>query len=100
MKIKLRQTGGFAGLAKSIEIDTEKISPDEAKMLKSLVNQSSFFELPQPMMAAMADQEQYSIKVESKDQSRELHLSKASTPEQLKPLIDCIAKQAKYEKRQ
>ncbi|MGQ4646380.1 protealysin inhibitor emfourin [Lyngbya aestuarii] len=99
MKIKFRQTGGFAGLAKSIEIDTEQIATDEADRLKSLVNQSSFFDVPQPISQTMPDQELYSITVESQGRSHQLHLSRSSVPGQLKALVDCVAQLAKYEKR-
>jgi hypothetical protein len=99
VKIKFRQTGGFAGLAKSIEIDCAEIPADEAKFLQSLLDQSGFFDLPEPVQRVMPDEEQYSVTVEAVGRSREMHMNRSSVPDNLKPLIRHIAKRAKYEKR-
>jgi hypothetical protein len=99
MKIRFRQTGGFAGLVKSAEIDTEQLPPAEAEQLTALVTQANFFELPEPTAAARPDEEQYTIAIESGGRSRELHLGHLSIPAQLKPLVDRVAKRAQYEKR-
>lgn len=99
MKIKFRQTGGFAGLAKSAEINHKDLSKEESDILNSLVEQSKFFEIPEPTPNAAPDIEQYSISVESEGKTREMHVSRANVPETLKPLIKHIAKKAKYEKR-
>jgi len=99
MKIKFRQTGGFAGLTKSAEINRENLSKEESDMLNSLVEQSKFFEIPEPTPDAAPDIEQYSISIESEGKTREMHLGRSNVPETLKPLIKHIAQKAKYEKR-
>lgn len=99
MKIRFRQTGGFAGLVKSAEIDTEQLPPAEAEQLASLVTQTHFFELPEPRATARPDEEQYTLAIESGGRSRELHLGRLSVPAQLKPLVDQLTKRAQYEKR-
>lgn len=99
MKIKFRQTGGFAGLAKSIEIDCDKIPADEAKFLRSLLDQSGFFDLPEPVQRGMPDEEQYSVEVEAVGRLRKIYMNRSSVPDNLKPLIGYMVKCAKYEKR-
>ena len=99
MKIKFRQTGGFAGLAKSIEIDCDKISADEAEFLQSLVDQSRFFNISEPVQHVMPDEEQYSITIEAMGHSRNIHMNKSGVPNDLRPLIRYLSKRAKYEKR-
>lgn len=100
MKIMFRQTGGFAGLKKSFDVDCDKIPVDEAKFLQSLVDQSGFFDQPEPdRRKVLPDEEQYVIRVEAAGRWRRLPMSRSSVPDNLKPLIEYIAKRAKYEKR-
>ncbi len=99
MKIKFQQSGGFAGLVKSVEVDRNALSDEEFGALKSLVEQAKFFDLPEPGSQTMPDMEQYSISVEAEGRTREMHLSRSTVPKELKPLIKHMAKKAKYEKR-
>lgn len=99
MKIKFQQSGGFAGLVKSVEVDCNGLSDEEFGVLKSLVEQAKFFDLPEPDSQTMPDMEQYSISVEAEGRTREMHLSRSTVPKELKPLIKHMAKKAKYEKR-
>ena len=48
MKINFRQSGSFTGLTKFLEIDSDEITNQEAKSLKSLVDQSRFFNIEEP----------------------------------------------------
>lgn len=99
MKIKFRQTGGFAGLTKAIEIDTAQIPSNEAEVLTLMVDRASFFEVSEPPSQAMPDREQYAISIESEARNRQLYLGASNIPAQLKELVDYLAKQARYEKR-
>lgn len=99
MKIRFRQTGGFAGLVKSIEIDSDEISTEESEFLQSLVDQSKFFNLSGSVQHVMPDEEQYSITVETMARSRSIRTSKSAAPDDLRPLIGYLVKRAKYEKR-
>ncbi|MGB3238068.1 MAG: protealysin inhibitor emfourin [Geitlerinemataceae cyanobacterium] len=99
MKIKFRQTGGFAGLTKAIEIDTAQMPPNEAEVLKLMVDRAAFFEVSSPNSRAMPDREQYTISIESEERSRQLYLGASNIPAQLQELVNYLAKQAQYEKR-
>ena len=86
-------------MVKSIEIDCDRTSAKEAEFLQSLVDQSGFFDLPEPIQRVMPDEEQYSISIEAVERSREIHMNKSGIPDDLRPLIRYLAKRAKYEKR-
>ena len=100
MKIVFRQSGGFPGLTRSIEIDLDEIIVQEAESLKSLVDQSRFFNLPEPVHRVMPDEEQVFISIEMTGCSRSIFLGKSELPDDLKPLVKYLSKRAKYEKRE
>jgi hypothetical protein len=100
MKIVFRQSGGFPGLTRSIEIDLDEITVQEAESLKSLVDQSRFFKFPEPVHRVMPDEEQVFISIEMTGCSRSIFLGKSELPDDLKPLVKYLSKRAKYEKRE
>jgi hypothetical protein len=97
MKITFWQTGGFAGLNKVAEINSEQLSDQECELLSLLVNQSTFFEIPEPVQQVRPDEEQYAITIESSGRSRTLHVGRSQLPDQIKPLIEYVAKRAVYQ---
>jgi hypothetical protein len=97
MKIKFWQTGGFAGLTKVAEINSEQVSVKENELLSSLVEQSTFFDIPEPVQQVRPDEEQYTIAIESSGRSRMIHVGRSHLPDELKPLIEYVAKHAVYE---
>jgi len=99
MKIVFKQTGGFAGLQKVVELDCDKIPDKEALQIKTLISRTAFFDIEQPAMNAVPDQENYTLSVESNDGSRTMHLSKSDVPDTLQPLVSFLAKRAKFQKR-
>jgi len=99
MKIKFKQSGGFAGLIKSVEINCDDLSEEESEVLNAMVKQAKFFELPKSTPHAAPDIEQYSISIELEGKTREMHVSRPNVPKALNPLIKHLAKKAKYEKR-
>ena len=100
MKIEFRQSGGFAGLTRSIEIDLDEITVQEAESLKSLVDRSKFFNLPEPVQRVIPDEEQIFISIEMKGHSRSIFMGKSELPDDLKQLVKYLSKRAKYEKKE
>ena len=98
MKIEFKQSGGFTGLTRSIKIDLDKITFQEAESLKSLVNQSRFFNLPEPDHNAIPDEEQIFISVKMTERSRTIYMGKSKLPDDLKPLVKYLSRRAKYDK--
>jgi hypothetical protein len=99
MKIKFRQTGGFAGLAKSAEVDVNELPPDAAQAVQAIVEEKPKFSVPAMFRWNKPDEEQYQITVEAPGQSRQLHMTRSSVPAPLKSLVNHLAQQATYEKR-
>lgn len=99
MKVKFRQTGGVAGLAKSADLETEAMTPEEEAALRELVEQADFFRMQQAERAVMPDSTQYQISIESQGRTHDIYLNHSGLPEALKPLVKFLAKLATYEKR-
>jgi hypothetical protein len=99
MKIIYRETGGFAGLTKSVEIDLDSLPSEEAAALRSMVEKAKFFTIVQPAEEPMPDAIQRFITVEEPSRSRTIHLSR-EVPVALEPLVKELARRAKYEKRE
>ena len=99
-QIVFRQTGGFAGLAKSATVDLDQVSPEEETQLKDLIEQAALFDIPDPPQSARPDEEQYMLEVNYEGRSRMLYMPASSVPPNLKPLVKHLSGVAKYEKRQ
>ncbi len=99
MRIAFRQTGGFTGTVKSVELDSDQMPPEEQERVRALLDESRFFDATSPPVPAAPDREQYTIRVESEDRSRTVHVSGGALPESMKPLVRYLAGKAKYEKR-
>ncbi len=83
MKIYFERTGGFAGLRRSISLDTDKMPPSESEQIHSMCNNVNFSNPPKfEPKNGTADLFHYKITVESKDGTRTLETSDLSmTPE-------------------
>ncbi len=64
MKISVRQTGGFAGLEYTKEINTAQMSATEARQVEQIVRSIKFFDFPATISGAIgADLFHYEITV-------------------------------------
>lgn len=100
MKLDFRQTGGFAGLAKTLHIETDKLPSDEASKVIGLVKASGFFSIESPDLVPQPDRETYTITLTTEDGNRTLHLGSNAVPPSLKPLLQYLTHNAQYEKHQ
>ncbi|MDJ0718909.1 MAG: hypothetical protein QNJ54_32565 [Prochloraceae cyanobacterium] len=99
MKITFRQSGGFAGLIKGCEIDTELLSSEEAKELKSLVNQSDVFEAQSQKSPNVADAYSYQIVIETRERTHQVSFDEPNLSEEVIPLIDFLKDRSDYIKQ-
>ena len=95
MKIYFKPEGGFGffpGLNKPLELNSEQLSPEEASHLQQLIQEASFFDLPeqQPEAKQGADQKKYTIRVEDKDQQHWIELHYATINPQLQNLLSYL----------
>jgi hypothetical protein len=86
MKVHFRQSGGFAGLVKECQLDTEQLPPDEAARLKSLVEQSHLEGRTEDHSPRARDVFHYTITVEDGG-SRRLSFDDRTVPPDVQPLV-------------
>ncbi|MFH1267769.1 MAG: protealysin inhibitor emfourin [Planctomycetota bacterium] len=98
MKIRFRQSGGFAGLAKVAEVDSEQVPGDEVDRLRTMVEQA-LAEAAGDSTPALPDEEQYCVEIEIHERRETLLVARSSVPGPVRPLIEYLEKLAEYEKR-
>ena len=95
MKIRFQQTGGFAGLSKSCELDTEHMSAEDAATLRSLVEQTKLETIATPEPAGrVRDACNYIITIEGDGQSRHVAANDHNLPESSRALVRFLQKHA------
>ena len=99
MKITFRQSGGYAGLTKGCEIDTELLSSEEAQELKSLVAQTGILEAQSKQSPNVADAFNYLIIIETIERTHQVSFDELSLPREVIPLIDFLEERSDYIKR-
>jgi hypothetical protein len=97
MRVFLERTGGFAGISKRINVDTNTLPLEEAEELRRLVAVADLFQLPEQIISSSqesdrksstgSDRFQYQITVEDHSQQHTVIVSEAALPTTLKPLI-------------
>jgi len=98
MKIRFRQSGGVAGLAKVAEVDSGQIPHGEAGRLQALVDDALSQSIPEAG-PAMPDEEQYYVEIEIAERRQTILVARSSMPGPVRPLIEYLEKLAEYEKR-
>lgn len=99
MKISYRQSGGFAGVTKGVDLDVETLPPDEAAVIRQhlprlrAASQAGAGNPPRP------DVQQIMVEVSDPGQTSRLHLDERQVPDDLKPLIQLLSAKAQYLKR-
>jgi hypothetical protein len=67
MQLKVRRTGGFAGIAReSPLVDTETLPPEEAQELHALVDEARLDEVAAPGPARGADRFTYELTIDGR----------------------------------
>ena len=100
MKINFERSGGFAGLKLAFSLDSDSLPADDAAALKKLVEDTDFFNLPEPEAGrGHPDGFQYAITVEQDGQQRTLRVSENMLPEKLRPLVNDLSIRARTQRR-
>lgn len=95
MKIKFRQSGGYAGLRMGCELDTNVLSIDEAAQLESLVKTSGILKAKSDRSENTADLINYEITIETKEGTHQVTFDDLTLPESVVPLLDYLQSHAK-----
>lgn len=99
MKITFHQSGGFVGLIKGCEIDSELLSTAEGQQLNSLVNQSGILEAQSNNTPNVADVYNYHIVIKTKKMTYQVSFDEQNLSEEIIPLIDFLKEHSDYIKQ-
>ncbi|OLD96919.1 MAG: hypothetical protein AUI36_45725, partial [Cyanobacteria bacterium 13_1_40CM_2_61_4] len=66
------RSGGFAGLRREREVETDGLEPGERARLERLVAESRFFDLPARATSGLPDVMQYRVRVEVDGREHEI----------------------------
>jgi len=94
MKIRFMQSGGFVGISKGCEFDTDSLPEDAAKELKRLVKQSGIQKSGEFLSEKGRDLQQYEIAIEGEN-AASVTFDDSTIPEPAKPLLGFLKKQAR-----
>jgi hypothetical protein len=94
MKVRYRQTGGFAGLVLGCELDTEKLSPREAEELARLVKQAALDKVGVKKSPRGRDLTNYEIIVEDSSRTAKASFEDMTIPASVQPLLDFLRSRA------
>jgi hypothetical protein len=94
MKVRFRQSGGFAGLRRGCDLDMETLPADEATKLRSLVEQSGVLSASSSRNPKGRDLLNYEITVETLDGVRQVTFDDGSKPVGVEPLLEYLQGQA------
>ena len=95
MKIRFRQSGGYAGLMMGYEINTESLSTEEAAQLHSLVEGSGILQAKSKRTANARDLFNYEITIETKESTHQVLFDDLSLSEAALPLVEYLQERAK-----
>ncbi|MFB2772751.1 protealysin inhibitor emfourin [Pelatocladus sp. BLCC-F211] len=97
MKVKFSQSGGYAGLRRGCELDTDSLPSDEAAKLQSLVEQSGILQAESRHAPHARDLFNYNITIETSedDAIRTVSFDDLSLPESAEPLLEYLQDCAK-----
>jgi hypothetical protein len=90
--VHFRQSGGFAGLARSCTVEVEALPPALATVVRRLA--ADGLATPPPA-SAVRDDRHYSLTIETAQESRRFDLAASTLPDHLGPLIAHLASLSK-----
>jgi hypothetical protein len=95
MKITFRQSGGYTGLIKGCEIDTDLLPSDESTLLQALVEQSGLLKAEGRQLSDGRDLLDYEITIEIGHEVHHVSFDNMSLPAEVIPLLEYLQGQAK-----
>ena len=83
----------------SATIDLDDLPDEQAELLDDLLDEADFFELPDDLTKpAIPDAFTYNITVFNDDKQHSVRVSDATAPDDLRPLLDELSKQARMQR--
>jgi hypothetical protein len=87
MKVKIEQSGGFAGLVKGWEVDKGSLTKDEAEEFKRLIKQSGISKSGEEYSDVARDLNQYEIIIEEGASKIQAIFDDKTLPDSARPLV-------------
>jgi len=98
-KIFFERTGGFMGRKVSASIDLDDLPDEQAELLDDLLDEADFFDLPADLTKpAVPDAFTYNITVSSEERQHSVRCSDATAPDDLRPLLEELSRQARMQR--
>ncbi len=96
MKVRLERSGGFAGISKSVFVDTDTLPQNESEQLHNMCDNMHFFNLPSKLESNgnAADLFRYKITVESKDGKHTVETTDLSMTPELENFVNFLSDKA------
>ncbi|HEY6546793.1 MAG TPA: protealysin inhibitor emfourin [Vicinamibacteria bacterium] len=95
MKISYRETGGFAGLSRGVELDLESLPPAEARKLQKLVEAACLESGTARGPTGARDLVGYEIVIEKDGVRSVVRFDDASVPESATELLEALQSRAR-----
>jgi len=95
MKVRFRQSGGFAGLVLGCDLDTSTLPPAEAQELTRLVKQANLEKIQTRRSEKARDLQNYEIAVESNEMTAKATFDDMSVDANVEPLLDFLRQRAR-----
>jgi len=98
-KIFFERSGGFMGRTIKATFNLEDLPSDLVKTLEEMLDEAGFFELPADLTKPpMPDAFIYTITVSTSVRQHSVHVSDTTAPDDLRPLLDELNKQARIQR--
>ena len=94
MKVSFRQSGGFAGLIRGVDLDTAQMDADAAQELEALVSASGIVGHKKARTHAGRDLVQYEIKIEQDEEISKRSFDDKTIPTDVQPLLKYLRSQS------
>ena len=95
-EISFERSGGFMGRTISTTINLADLPDDQAGVLKEMLDEADFFELPEDLTRPpIPDAFTYTITVNTEVRHHSVRFSDSTAPDDLRPLLDELNKQAR-----
>jgi hypothetical protein len=90
MKITLTKSGGIMGMNRIYDVDSTKLTDEQAQKLSQLVTTSKVLEQKSKTTAGAADLFYYEFKIDDGENTTDLHFDDLSLPESVRPLLSFL----------
>ncbi|MBV6452255.1 MAG: hypothetical protein MHPDNHAH_03011 [Anaerolineales bacterium] len=96
-RIKFERTGGFANMRLAADLDLHDLSDEQAVLLRSLLDELDFPELPAKLISdnSMPDQFTYTITVEAEKWQHTVITGDAPEDEKMQELLELLNRLAR-----